>query len=143
MRGSRGTGAQGLRVPHDCSPHPPSGFRGHATSSFPAAPLRSPHRLLPERSFAGRSQLPPRLFPKGPSCLFVLALLGRDSPAHCPWRRGEGSLANKGRSQVEAPGRGGRRGCPTSPGRGRPQAPPPPARLSPPPPSPPMNSAQR
>lgn len=85
-------------------------------SVLPAAASQNGH-------FHVALSFPPRLIPKGPSCLFVLALLGRGLLAHCPWRRGEGSLANKGRSQVEAPGRRRRRGFPTSTGRGRPRGP--------------------
>ena len=49
---------------------------------------------------------PPRSLPKGPPCLIVLALFRPGFFADCPWGKGEGSLANTGRSQVEAAGEG-------------------------------------
>lgn len=60
---------------------------------------------------------PRALPPRPPSCLSVLALLGRCFPADCPWGKGEGSSAKSGRSQVEGAGGGRRAGFPTSTSR--------------------------
>jgi hypothetical protein len=89
--------------------HPPSAPAFDALSPLLAPRLLSvlPHRLLPgSLATTSLSAFPLALHPRPPSCLLVLALLRRCFLADCPWGKGEGSLANSGRSQVEAAGRG-------------------------------------
>lgn len=131
----KGSGGQGQRsrTPQP-SPDPPSPFPGNRaerltkglvffttarhpspsrlrllmpiTSSCPSAPFSSPHRLLPARP------LPPQLgfflcsSPKASLLPFSLSSPPSLLSCRLSLGKGEGSLANTGRSQVEAAGRG-------------------------------------
>lgn len=107
-----------------------------ALSSFLSSPPPAPGTFAPTSLLAS----PLTLHPRPPSCLVVLALLRRCFPADCPWGKGEGSLANTGRSQVEAAAGGGEASKPLQAEDGK-EAPPPSACLSPPLPPPLKNSA--
>lgn len=81
---------------------------------FPAAPFSSPHRLLPARQ--PRSRLSPSLVKQGPLLPFSFSSSRPRLPCTLSLGKGAGELASTGRSQVEATGRGKRRGFPTPTG---------------------------
>lgn len=83
---------------------------------FPAAPFSSPHRLLPARPFPPRSRLSPSLVIQGPLLPFCFSSSRPRVPCTLSLGKGAGELANTGRSQVEATGRGKRRGFSTPTG---------------------------
>lgn len=133
---------RGAPLLHECpapiplSPAISDALSRMALCSFLSSPPPAPGTFAPTSLLAS----PLALHPRPPSCLVVLALLRRCFLADCPWGKGEGSLANTGRSQVEAAEGGGEASKPPQAKDGK-EAPPPSACLSPPLPPPLKNSA--
>lgn len=131
---------RGAPLLHECpapiplSPAISDALSRMALCSFLSSPPPAPGTFAPTSLLAS----PLALHPRPPSCLVVLALVRRCFLADCPWGKGEGSLANTGRSQVEAEG-GGEASKPLQAKDGK-EAPPPSACLSPPLPPPLKNS---
>jgi hypothetical protein len=130
---------RGAPLLHECpAPIPPLACDfGCLVTSGPLFLSVLPTACSRHGTFAPTSLLasPLALHPRPPSCLVVLALLRRCFLADCPWGKGEGSLANTGRSQVEAAAGGGEASKPLQAENGK-EAPPPSACLSPPLPPP-------